>query len=172
VLEKIKSPTSRDPSTENTLPIKAGLFNATELQPEHSAAMTLGMLSGGMTPNTAALFGSVQSPGGTNYPAIDPALSAESADMTPEFPGEMLTGFNNPSSPFSMFNNMADNMDFTTNFDWESFQNYAQSGNFGTDQSFGQFFSQGNTEQPQPGSTTESSAGYSFSAPSMGDGGS
>ena len=45
----------------------------------------------------------------------------------------------------------------------ESFQNYAQSGNFGTDQSFG-FFG-GNAEQP--GADGSSSGGFTFSTPSM-----
>jgi len=118
VLEKINTPTSRDLSGDSAVPVKSELFSSSDLQPEHSAAMTLGMLSGGMTPDTAALFGSVQSPGGTSYSAIDPALTGESGDLSQDFQSEMLPGFNNMGSPLSMFNGMADNMDLATNFDW------------------------------------------------------
>ena len=89
------------------------------MKPEHSAAMTLGMLSGGMTPNTAAAFNTVQSPGGTNYPTL--GLSLPTADgltgLTPDFQPDTL-GMANSGSPFSsMFGNMGE-MDLTQNFDW------------------------------------------------------
>lgn len=93
--------------------IFAGLGGA-EMQPEHSAAMTLGMMSsGGLTPDTAAAFGgAVQSPGGTTYPAMDLSMPSAGTGMTPDFSGDMGL---NPGSPFSsMFNNVG----MGQNFDW------------------------------------------------------
>ncbi len=126
VLEKIQSGGAETSmSTEEPVPMKSHLFSRAasgdHLQPEHSAAMTLNMLSGGMSPSTAALFNTVQSPGGTTYPPIDPALSgAETTSMSPDFQGDLLAGFNNTGSPLSIFNNVNDSMDFATNFDWVS----------------------------------------------------
>jgi len=135
VLGKIKQPSSSptlsppdDPAAAASSLLKTNMFSSepsADMQPEHSAAMTLGMLSGGMTPNTAALFGTVHSPGGTAYPAIDPALSG-AGDTTglspPDFQSDLLAGFNTAGSPLSMFNTMGDSMDFTSNFDWVSFR--------------------------------------------------
>lgn len=97
---------------------------STQLQaPEHSAAMTLGMLSGGMSPNTAAVFNSVQSPGGTAYPAADLGFSlppTTGTGLSPDYSADVL-GMESAASPFAMFNNLGDNMDLTTtNFDWVS----------------------------------------------------
>jgi hypothetical protein len=107
---------------------------AAELPPEHSAAMTLGMLSGGMSPNTATAFNNIQSPGGTAYHmdlGIGASGSSGGVSSLPDFSGMFgMAGLNapggNPGSPFSgMFGNMggtvASVMDFTaTNFDWVS----------------------------------------------------
>lgn len=90
------------------------------LEPEQSAAMTLGMMSsGGLTPDTAAAFGgAIQSPGGTTYPGMDLSVPpvGEGTGMTPDFSGDLGL---NPGSPFSsMFGN---GMDIGQNFDWVSF---------------------------------------------------
>lgn len=131
MLEKINSP-ARDgassgpsPAVAESAPLMrddmlAGLGGA-DMRPEHSAAMTLGMMSsGGLTPNTAAAFdGSVQSPGGTPYPAMDLSVpSGERTGMTPDFSGDLGL---NPGSPFSsMFNAMGNGMEMGQNFDWVS----------------------------------------------------
>lgn len=115
----------------------------TDLHPDHSAAMTLGMLSGGMSPNTAAALNSIQSPGGTSYPMdlgsilSPPITSAGPPTGMSDFSGAMY-GLPNPGSPFSsMFGADPSTMDFTaTNFDWDSIENYAQTANWGIDQSF------------------------------------
>lgn len=114
MLEKIRKPS--DGSADK--PMFAGMDDA-ELPPEQSAAMTLGMMSsGGLTPNTAAAFSNtIQSPGGTTYPAIDPGLSmggvGERTGMTPDFSGDLGMA---PNSPFSsMFGN---GMGVGQNFDW------------------------------------------------------
>lgn len=100
--------------------IFAGL-NDTDMQPEHSAAMTLGMMSsGGLTPNTAAILGNtVQSPGGTAYPAVNFSMPpGEGTGMTPDFSGDIAL---NPGSPFSsMFNAMGNGLEMGQNFDWVS----------------------------------------------------
>lgn len=130
MLEKIRNPTAKPCSAAAEQPAAAapamfdGMSDA-ELQPEQSAAMTLGMMSsGGLTPNTAAAFGAntVQSPGGTTYPAIDPGLGiiGERTGMTPDFSGDLGMA---PNSPFSsMFNSMGNNMGMGMgqNFDWVS----------------------------------------------------
>jgi hypothetical protein len=71
------------------------------LQPEHSAAMTLGMLSsGGLTPNTAALFNG-------SMPATDFAMGEAGVGgtgMTPNYGGMDIplgSGLNGAASPFS-----------------------------------------------------------------------
>lgn len=100
--------------------IFAGLGGA-ELRPEHSAAMTLEMMSsGGLTPNTAAaLGGAVQSPGGTAYPPLDFSMPAiEKTGLTPDYSGDLNA---NPGSPFSsMFYQMSNGMEMGQNFDWVS----------------------------------------------------
>ena len=87
------------------------------------AARGLNMLSsGGLTPNTAALFGgSVQSPGGTAYPAADPMTSGAGMSMMPDF--SVLDGASGQGAPMSVFDSIGGNMgnmDFSTNFDWVS----------------------------------------------------
>lgn len=125
MLEKIRSPADK-PSCTAEQPSMAPFagMNNTELQPEQSAAMTLGMMSsGGLAPNTAAAFvaNTVQSPGGTTYPAIDPGLGivGERTGMTPDYSGDLDMA---PNSLFSMFGNLGNNMGMGIgqNFDWVS----------------------------------------------------
>lgn len=123
------------------------------------AALGLNMLSsGGLTPNTAALFGgSIQSPGGTAYPASDPMASSAGMTMMPDF--GMADGVGAAGAPVSMFDGIGDNMDFSTlNFDWDQFQNYAQTATFGADQSITFFNNEG-----QAGNTSTDGTGQPFS---------
>ncbi|KAK7744977.1 hypothetical protein SLS53_003210 [Cytospora paraplurivora] len=131
MLDKIESPAAESQASAPAgvqmplVPLKDDMFSnmgGTSLEPEQSAAMTLGMMSsGGLTPNTAAaLGGAVQSPGGTAYPALD--LSAppvgEGTGLTPDFSGDMGL---NPGSPFSsMFGSLSNGMEIGQNFDWRS----------------------------------------------------
>lgn len=94
-------------------------FNDTAMQPEESAAMTLGMLSGGLA---APSFSSQsQSPGGTTYPSFD---MGPSPDFTPDLPtdtGMNVSGAsNNPTSPFSMFANLTGGAAMDSSIDWVS----------------------------------------------------
>ena len=129
MLQKIKQPQSRqgptdqEAMTKSTNPFTS--LSSAELKPEHSAAMTLGMLSGGMSPNTATALNAVQSPGNAVYPPMELgggfSFPAGSSELSPDFSTEALGLENNVGSPFSLINNMGNNMDFTTtNFDWVS----------------------------------------------------
>lgn len=113
MLEKIQNPASGAQAPESTKQENLfGSFSSADLQPEHSAAMTLGMLSSGMTPN-------YQSPGGTNYPPLDFAGSG----LTPDFQGDVnIPGVNNVASPFSMFTNLGGTGDMAMDqtLDWVS----------------------------------------------------
>ncbi|CAK7202241.1 hypothetical protein SEUCBS139899_004963 [Sporothrix eucalyptigena] len=126
-----------------------------------SSASTIPNIAATTSPNAAvasALFGTMQSPGGTAYGTLDPTLSAAieggltASDLNGDMMGSMA-GFNMFSNAVGggVSNILDDTMDFTTNFDWDTLQNYAQSGPFATDQTFGQFFS---SDQPPLGTTT------------------
>lgn len=117
MLEKIKNP---DPAVPPPPPEASSrpesLFGnygeVTPLQPEESAAMTLGMLSGGSN---------FQSPGGTAYPAFD---IGPSPAFTPDLPADPTSTLNNsgtgnnPASPLSMFTNLSSGMVVDQNIDW------------------------------------------------------
>lgn len=77
-----------------------------DLPPEQSAAMTLGMLSGTMSPGTT--FGMSVTPEKINYPAGMASLlndpMPERTGLTPNFPGEMPgSGLTGSASPFGLF---------------------------------------------------------------------
>jgi hypothetical protein len=129
MLEKIKNP---EPTPAGTCapPAQAenlfGNFGSGDMQPEHTAAITLGMLSGGLAPN-----GSFQSPGGTAYPNLDLGMTmgtgaglSSTLDFQPD-----VGGANNEASPFSMFTNLGSNsnMALDQNFDWVSWLQLEQS---------------------------------------------
>jgi len=126
MLEKVKFPNKPDtPTTAEEF----AQFDDMNLRPEHSAAMTLGMLSGGLSPNSAAIFNTAigQSPRGTNYYGnfdMNMGESSGSTGLTPNFPNDPLNPFaslNNVASPFSVFGNSGAGtgmMDMPTNMDW------------------------------------------------------
>ncbi|KAF2203549.1 hypothetical protein GQ43DRAFT_258364 [Delitschia confertaspora ATCC 74209] len=101
--------------------------------PEHSAAMTLGMLStGGMTTGSANMFD-------TRYPASignllnDPVPQQQSSGLTPQYNGPTNPGSGpeNAPSPFSSLfgsNFGLQNMELppTTNIDWDAWDSYIQ----------------------------------------------
>ncbi|KAI1352270.1 fungal-specific transcription factor domain-containing protein [Xylaria sp. FL0043] len=160
MLEKIKNPDPAPASTGET-PNQAenlfGNFNPGDMQPEHSAAMTLGMLSGGMTPNST-----FQSPGGTTYPNLDLGPNMGLSSL-PDFQPD-IGAINNAASPFSMFTNLgnANSMAIDQNFDWDVLDNYAQTANW-TDQAFGFFAGNPEQQQSQQGSSADGS--FSFTNP-------
>jgi len=105
-------------------------FDEQNLKPEHSAAMTLGMLSGGLTPNTAAFLNSIApSPGGGRYSNVDmnmgdPSTGSTGTGMTPNYGMDISNPFgnlgNNVASPFSVFGNLGNEamLDNPINLDW------------------------------------------------------
>lgn len=132
MIEKVNNPNAAGAPTgavpaatghqPGAVPMRDDMFAGlgAEMHPEHSAAMTLGMMSsGGLTPNSAAVLGgAMQSPGGTTYPPLDFSMSTgERTGLTPDISGDL--GGN--SSPFSnMFYQMSNGMEIGQNFDWVS----------------------------------------------------
>lgn len=90
-----------------------------EEKPEHSAAMTLGMLSnGGMTPNSVSMFNGA-------FPSIGVANSAmgdmQSSGLTPGYSmDQAANGIPSVPSPLSFFGNGNLAGDMPTNLDWVS----------------------------------------------------
>ncbi|ORY57546.1 uncharacterized protein BCR38DRAFT_449404 [Pseudomassariella vexata] len=153
MLDKIKNPVPGtylpvDPLKQDN---QFSGFGSVDLQPEHSAAMTLSHLSSGLTPNF--------SPGGGVYPPLDVPTGT---GLTPDFSGDVMPGINNAASPFSMFTNLGSgDMALDQNFDWTAFENFTQNANWGPDQvSFGFFPCNGNSEQQSEGDSTNNS--FSF----------
>lgn len=127
MLTKIKSSGAanepRDPLERQANTVSA------ELPPEHSAAMTLGILSGGAISRPPAAFG--QASMGMPYggaPNLGPNTANGSSNLSigqdvgsataPDFSNPML-GFDGVQSPLSMFDNMASSsINFTGGFDW------------------------------------------------------
>ncbi|KAI1503144.1 hypothetical protein F5X99DRAFT_425947 [Biscogniauxia marginata] len=162
MLDKIKNPDPASGKNEGSTPRPDSIFGnygSGDMQPEHSAAMTLGMLSGGLSPN------SFQSPGGTTYPNLELGTglgTGPSTGLTPEFQPDNISGINNAASPFSMFTNLGNmNMTVDQNFDWDAFDNYAQTANWGPDQSSFQFFA-GNPDQQQPQQESSTDGSFTF----------
>ncbi|EFX05651.1 c6 zinc finger domain containing protein [Grosmannia clavigera kw1407] len=108
-------------------------------------------------PNLNGLFGtSMQSPEGVAYGTMDATMGNElgGTDLAPpEFQGDYLSSmatFNFAAPGLAYPGTLVDeSMDLTSNFDWDTLQNYAQSGAFAGDPSF-QFFP-GSSEVPVPG---------------------
>lgn len=131
MLEKLNAPKGQQSEGQTTADVFAQ-FDEQNLKPEHSAAMTLGMLSGGLSPNTAALFNTSmgQPPGGTRYGNIDMNMgdSSTSTGLTPNFqmdPTNPFASMNSAASPFSVFGNSGAGvgmMDAPQNLDWVDVQ--------------------------------------------------
>ncbi|KAJ0355094.1 hypothetical protein KNSL1_000813 [Colletotrichum chrysophilum] len=142
MLEKIKNP---NPGADGADAMKGEQFSSfdssPEMQTEHNAAMTLGMLSGGMTPNTAAAIESTMQAqntfGGMDFGV---ALPLTGTGMTPSYSGGGDFGMNGVGSPLSMFTNLEAGGDFPANFDWNAFESFTQNANWGTDAGFQQIY--------------------------------
>lgn len=138
MLEKLKTtaplPAESIPA-RGSVAVNFNLFDRSDsdvpaLRQDENAAMTLGMMSGGgaMSPSTAALLTSFQSPtggGSLGGYAVDMNMSSSSgtggSGMTPDFSGDlgMGMGMGPVGSPFSsMFNTMGDGVDLAGSFDW------------------------------------------------------
>jgi hypothetical protein len=128
ILEKLKASKAPKPTSEATTTAEAfARFDDENLKPEHSAAMTLGMLSGGLSPNSAAIFNSMgQSPSRFGNMDLSMVESSGSTGLTPNFPMDNtnpFTGMNAAASPFSMFGtagSVPGMMEMPANLDWVS----------------------------------------------------
>jgi hypothetical protein len=133
MLEKLKNqgqvPQSSSVEPRTTNEVFASFDD--NMQPEHSAAMTLGMLSsGGLTPNTASLFNGTMplTPGANKYSNLDMNMSdaVGNTGMTPNFGMESTNplNMNSAASPFSqVFGNMGSGqgmVDMPATLDWVS----------------------------------------------------
>jgi hypothetical protein len=184
ILEKLKL--SSQPKTAPTTSEVFAQFDDENLKPEHSAAMTLGMLSGGLSPNSAAMFNSMApSPGGRGFGSIDVGMSDSSGTgMTPNFSMDSTNPFANMNSvanPFSVFGNAGSGMgmmDVPANLDWvsiadvleftimliyvqEAWDSYIQNGN-AIDPAF-QFYPTGDQSQVNPDGQQNDQSGFSNS---------
>ncbi|KAL8839977.1 MAG: hypothetical protein Q9170_001519 [Blastenia crenularia] len=103
-----------------------------EDKPEHSAAMTLGMLSsGGLNTSTNALFGN----GGNGYPNPPGANGVGELGqpgMGPGYSMEQASGIPSAPSPFSFMNGGAQGGDLQGNIDWDAWDSYIQNANIDT----------------------------------------
>lgn len=138
VIEKVKASVAAKPAEGPTTAEVFAQFD--EDKPEHSAAMSLGMLSGGLTPNTAAFNTMLgQSPRGTTYGGFDVGMgmgmggagdpSVVSGGLVPNNnvpldPSNPFASLNNMPSPFSVFGNGVTGpgmVDMASNLDWVCF---------------------------------------------------
>ncbi|KAL8806605.1 MAG: hypothetical protein Q9182_001252 [Xanthomendoza sp. 2 TL-2023] len=98
-----------------------------EDKPEHSAAMTLGMLSsGGLTPNSAALYNSSNAHG---YPSnVNMESLQHNPALTPNYSMEHApNGIPSAPSPFSFMTGGAlGGPDMPVNLDWDAWDSYVQ----------------------------------------------
>ncbi|CAL3966906.1 unnamed protein product [Diplocarpon coronariae] len=135
ILEKLKLTTEK--SEKPTASEVSAQMDEASLPPEHSAAMTLGMLSGGLTPNSAAMFNYMpQSPGGARYAGMDTNMGdfSNSTGLTPNYGMDSSNPFSNMNgvaSPFSVFGNPGSGieMDMPGNLDWDAWDSYIQNAN-------------------------------------------
>ncbi|KAI1434664.1 fungal-specific transcription factor domain-containing protein [Xylaria sp. CBS 124048] len=136
MLEKIKNP---DPPRQETEKLPSLVENelgvpATSGVPfEQPAAMTLDMLSEGLTPN-----GTFYSPSGTTFPGLDLNLEMGFSTMPDLQPN--MDAIYNSASPFSMFTGLRNNANSAADdsFDWDALDNLAQVATW-PDQAFGFF---------------------------------
>ena len=130
ILNKLKYSRNQAPgrTPQNPFPFP-GLSNGADGQafvlpgeekPEHSAAMTLGMLSnGGMTPNSASIFnGAFPSIGGVNTTM---GGDMQSSGLTPSYSmDQAANGIPSVPSPLSFFGNVNLAGEMPGNLDWVS----------------------------------------------------
>ncbi|CAD6452487.1 dd999adc-0f6c-41d6-93ff-29144b86f953 [Sclerotinia trifoliorum] len=156
ILEKIKA--CREPAAASATPmITADAFSQFDdenLRPEQSAAMTLGMLSGGLSPNSAAMFNNVGQ-ASAGYTNMDLNMGDSSGSGLTPFALDNnvnpFTTMNGGASPFSMFGNTGNApgmMDLPANVDWEQWDHFIGNSNV-IDPSF-QFYPP-NLETSPPG---------------------
>ena len=128
MLHKLKCPQTDQQQSYPTTSDVFTHFDVSNLMPDHSAAITLGMLSGDLSPHTAANFNDpgMQSPRGANDTKFDMTMNDPSTrtGRKPNLPTENYIRFallNNAPSPFSIFGNMGSSAaitDVPASLDW------------------------------------------------------
>jgi hypothetical protein len=122
MLEKIKQPGNPSELNQASAPQKdmpfASPYDTSEMRPEHSAAMTLGMLSGSMSPDGGSMVNSLPRPNPNDFMGMDLGMGM-GGGMTPDFPIDPLS-LNNVGSPLSMFSNLGGQDSLSGDFDWVS----------------------------------------------------
>ncbi|UPX11294.1 uncharacterized protein EKO05_0001905 [Ascochyta rabiei] len=129
--DRITRPAQGSFSSTSTFPTNAPMDDA-NVAPEHSAAMTLGMLStGGMTPNSANMFDQ-------RYPAsmanlLNDPIPQHSTGLAPSYGGNAAIGpgvAENAPNPFpNLFGaNLFQNLDLppTDSINWDAWDSYIQ----------------------------------------------
>ncbi|KAI9838669.1 MAG: hypothetical protein M1819_004983 [Sarea resinae] len=103
-------------------------FPQDDSKPEHSAAMTLGMLStGGFTPNSAAMFDRAFAPSPSQGMNMALAPSGLSPEVQMDSAG---SGSTTGASPYSLFGPNLGMMDLPpSNLDWDAWDSYIQGAN-------------------------------------------
>ncbi|KAL9611807.1 MAG: hypothetical protein Q9167_003575 [Letrouitia subvulpina] len=98
-----------------------------EEKPEHSAAMTLGMLSsGGMTPNSGNMFNS-------GFPTGTGTNEIQASNLTPNFSVEQApNGIPSAPSPFSFMPTANQGAEIPSNLDWDAWDSYIQNAGLDT----------------------------------------
>ncbi|KAF3020509.1 hypothetical protein E8E14_001865 [Neopestalotiopsis sp. 37M] len=100
----------REPPKQENL---FGNFGSADMQPEHIAAMALGIISTGSRPIH-------QPPSGTNYPPLDLGIRDMGSGLSPNvFQRDLAGGTNHSASPLPMFSNLENSGDMMRdqNFD-------------------------------------------------------
>ncbi|OCK77609.1 hypothetical protein K432DRAFT_407162 [Lepidopterella palustris CBS 459.81] len=110
-----------------------GVMDDPNVAPEHSAAMTLGMLStGALTPNSANMFDNRPYPASMCNILNDMSQPQQSSGLTPQYGGGI--GNSAPENAPSLFSSLFgpslgfQNMDLpsTNNIDWDAWDSYIQ----------------------------------------------
>lgn len=129
MLQKIKEPQSPSDAASSGAVPKAtdpsASAGSTTLKPGHSAAMTLGVLSGGVPQDPEANLNAGLSPGSAIYPTMNfgpTAFPTGRSGLTPDYSAEPLGLDNNfGATSFPLPNNAGNIDDFSpTDFDWVS----------------------------------------------------
>lgn len=136
MLDKLKAPAGQPQQPQAEAQSTAEAFAAADeasLKPEQSAAMSLGMLSGGLSPNTNALFNSTSASLFNSMGQMDMTMGEAGGGgtgLTPNYGMDATNTFGMAPSPFTFFGSgNGGNVELPTNLDWDAWDSYIQNGN-------------------------------------------
>ncbi|KAI4120207.1 MAG: hypothetical protein LQ338_007178 [Usnochroma carphineum] len=122
-------------------------------KPEHSAAMTLGMLSsGGMTPGNAPTANMFGNGGASGYPNPPNANMNDMQNLPAYSMEQNANGIPSAPSPFSFITGAAQGGDLGNNIDWDAWDSYIQNAGIDTGAQMWPLMDAAgmNTQQPPP----------------------